>query len=173
VVFGSSWLARLPGQAAAGAGFQLARPTTAGGGQGTAAWYRGLAKPAWNPPDWLFPVMWIPLKTLQVAGAALVWRAVGRRWAHPAVLAFLAYQALGDLWNALFFDQRRIGFGLVAIYALYASLAASTAAFAQVRPLAGALVLPTNIWLFVASSLNFSIWLRNGKESLLPTTAKL
>ncbi|CAM9864277.1 unnamed protein product [Heterosigma akashiwo] len=117
--------------------------------------------------------MWIPLKTLQVAGAALVWRAVGRRWAHPAVLAFLGYQALGDLWNALFFDQRRIGFGLVAIYALYASLAASTAAFAQVRPLAGALVLPTNIWLFVASSLNFSIWLRNGKESLFPTTAKL
>lgn len=28
--------------------------------------YTNLRKPRWNPPNWVFPIMWIPLKILQV-----------------------------------------------------------------------------------------------------------
>jgi len=29
-------------------------------------WYATLAKPAWTPPNWAFPLAWIPLKIAQV-----------------------------------------------------------------------------------------------------------
>jgi len=29
-------------------------------------WYATLAKPAWTPPKWAFPLAWIPLKIAQV-----------------------------------------------------------------------------------------------------------
>ena len=35
-------------------------------------WYRGLAKPRWTPPDWLFPVAWTVLYLSMSAAAARV-----------------------------------------------------------------------------------------------------
>ena len=28
-------------------------------------WYPQIKKPAWNPPKWVFPAVWIPLKIMQ------------------------------------------------------------------------------------------------------------
>ena len=38
------------------------------------AWYRGLRKPGFTPPDWVFPVAWTTLYVLIAwAGARLAW----------------------------------------------------------------------------------------------------
>jgi len=164
IVFGSAFLVNLPNDWAQKV--QLVKPTTPGGNQ--MLWYSSIQKPTWTPPNWVFPLMWIPLKSLQVAAAMIVWDKVGGNYCHPAIVYFLAHQTLGDLWNKIFFEQRQIGFGVVVIYLFFANLIASTFQFFKLSGLAGGLIFPTNLWVLVATSLNLAIWLMNGKEALYP-----
>lgn len=80
----------------------------------------------------------------------------------------MLHLCLGDLWNVTFFGERRIGAGLSVMYAFYGALAASLYAFKGVDPTAFALLLPTAVWVFIATSLNYSIHLMNGQEPMYP-----
>lgn len=71
-----------------------------------------------------------------------------------------------------FFGEKRIGAGLSVIYAFYAALAASLYAFYSLNRTAFALLAPTAVWVFIATSLNYSIWLMNGQEPMLPFKKK-
>ncbi|KAM3573136.1 hypothetical protein VYU27_004883 [Nannochloropsis oceanica] len=134
------------------------------------SWYqRVLRKPTWTPKPIVFPLVWIPLKLLQTAALTVVWRLVERNALAVPVLLFLLHLTLGDLWNVVFFGEKRIGYGLSVMYAFYASLAASCYSFYSVRPRAAYLLVPTAVWVFVATSLNYSIWLMNGQPTRFPT----
>ena len=64
-------------------------------------WYDQLVKPKWNPRPWAFPLVWIPLKLMQTASAAVLWRRIGlKALESPAVVLFVLHVALGDVWNA-------------------------------------------------------------------------
>lgn len=54
------------------------------------------------------------------------------------------------------------------MYAFYGSLAASLYAFYSIDRTAFALLFPTAVWVFVATALNYSIWLQNGAEPTYP-----
>lgn len=68
----------------------------------------------------------------------------------------------------VFFGEKRIGAGLSVMYAFYGSLAASLYAFYSIDRTAFALLFPTAVWVFVATALNYSIWLQNGAEPTYP-----
>ena len=121
-------------------------------------WYRGLSKPRWTPPDWLFPVAWTVLYLSMSVAAARVAMTAGSGQA----LAFWSVQiALNTLWTPVFFGLRRIGAGLVIIFLLWLAVAATMVAFWQVDRIAGALFLPYLVWVTVAGLLNRSVWYRN------------
>ena len=64
------------------------------------AWYKALRKPAWNPPNYVFPLVWIPLKILLSVALYLVMSGAPTRGALLAPLAlFGAHLALGNMWN--------------------------------------------------------------------------
>jgi tryptophan-rich sensory protein len=133
-------------------------------------WYhRVLKKPTWTPRPIVFPLVWVPLKLLQTAALVLVWRLLDRDALNVPVVLYLLHLTLGDLWNLVFFGEKRIGFGLSVMYAFYASLAASCYAFYSVLPRAAYLLVPTAVWVFIATSLNYSIWLLNGTPTRFPT----
>eukprot|EP00879_Flechtneria_rotunda_P011725 GHRR01012246.1.p3 GENE.GHRR01012246.1~~GHRR01012246.1.p3 ORF type:complete len:126 (+),score=22.26 GHRR01012246.1:181-558(+) len=86
-----------------------------GGGLGSVAvannintWYRGINKPSWNPPDWLFGPVWTALYAMMGLASYLVWLEGG--FEHQAVpLGVYGLQLLLNiLWTPLFFGAHRL-----------------------------------------------------------------
>ena len=125
-------------------------------------WYAGLAKPAFTPPDWAFPVAWTILYLLMAVAAWLVWRAAGGFRPARGALALWGLQlALNLGWSAAFFGLRSPPAGLVVIVLLTAAIIATATAFRRWSPTAALLLLPYLGWVGFAAVLNLSIWLRN------------
>jgi len=125
------------------------------------AFYHELARPAWSPPAWLFGPVWTVLYSLMAMAAWLVWREGGFRSARVALSLFLIQLALNALWSWLFFAWQLGAVSVAEIVVLWVLIVATTVAFARVRPLAGALLLPYLAWVSFAVVLNFAIWRLN------------
>jgi tryptophan-rich sensory protein len=137
----------------------------AAGSRWTAAaipgWYRGLAKPWFVPPNWVFAPVWTLLYLLMAIAA---WRIslAGPSAARTVCIAlFLLQLGLNLLWSFVFFGRHAIGAGLVEIVALWAAIAASTLAFARIDPVAAWLMAPYWAWVSFAALLNAGIWRLN------------
>ncbi|MBP6633127.1 MAG: tryptophan-rich sensory protein [Kofleriaceae bacterium] len=126
------------------------------------AWYAGLAKPSFTPPGWLFGPAWTVLYVLMAVGAWMVWRQAGPgRRARPLAL-YGVQLALNAAWTPVVFGAHQLGWGLVTIVAMWLAIALTIRAFWQVRPLAGALLLPYLAWVTFATTLNAALWRLNG-----------
>ena len=124
-------------------------------------WYAALAKPWWNPPNWIFGPVWTVLYVLMAVAAWLVWRQAGFAGAGPALGLFLVQLALNALWSYLFFGLHRIDWALADILALWAAILAVLILFWRVQATAGALLLPYLAWVSFATVLNFALWRLN------------
>lgn len=124
-------------------------------------WYQHIDKPRWTPPNLAFPLTWIPLKILQTFAARIVWVACNRNILSAPVALFVLHLALGDSWNTAFFRNHYIAGGLSIIYQFFAVLLVSTYQFYQTDRLAGVMLIPTCLWMVIASSLNLSIYRKN------------
>jgi translocator protein len=125
------------------------------------AWYRGLTKPKFNPPAWIFAPVWTGLYLLMAVAAWLVWRRGG--W-HEQVLPLTLYLfqlLLNAAWAPIFFGRHRIGFAFVEITMQWLAIAATLFAFAAVDRLAAWLFVPYLAWVSFATVLNFELWRRN------------
>mmetsp|Transcript_48770 Transcript_48770/g.119429 ORF Transcript_48770/g.119429 Transcript_48770/m.119429 type:complete len:244 (-) Transcript_48770:1119-1850(-) len=128
-------------------------------------WYQELDKPFWNPPDLLFPLMWIPAKLVRGIGTALVWEAVTRKpWATPVLLA-LSSVVLADLWNQVFFIQHDVAGGLLVISVLLSVELLYTIQLAFTLPGSERFTFPGLIACAFGTTLNFSIWRLNRRKS--------
>lgn len=127
-------------------------------------WYAGLAKPAWTPPDAVFPPVWTALFVAMAVAAWLVghrtgWRGFTR---GGAPLALFGLQlALNVLWSALFFALRSPGAALAELVLLAAAIAATALVFRRYSAPAAALLLPYLAWVAYAGVLNLAIWRLN------------
>ena len=125
-------------------------------------WYRGLTKPSWTPPDWLFPVAWSVLYLCMAGAGARIAMAEG----NGIAMAFWSLQiALNALWTPVFFGLRRIKLGLYVLVALWLSVAGSIVAFVQVDSFAALLFVPYILWVTIAGALNASVWRLNPAEA--------
>lgn len=119
------------------------------------AWYAGLSKPWWTPPNWAFPVVWLILCTSMSVAAARV--AVSPE--GSILIALWATQiAFNTLWSGVFFGLRDLRAGLFIMAALWLSVLVATVAFWQVDVIAGALFGLYLAWVTVAFALNFSVF---------------
>ena len=122
-------------------------------------WYATLAKPAWNPPNWLFGPVWTVLYICMAVAAWLIWRQDGVR--GPLTL-FAVQLVLNAAWSWLFFWFHMPGAAFIEILTLLVAIAATTIAFWPRSKAAGILMLPYLGWVAFASVLNFAIWRLNG-----------
>ncbi|MEL7029602.1 MAG: TspO/MBR family protein [Pseudomonadota bacterium] len=128
-------------------------------------WYDALSKPAWTPPDWLFPVAWSVLYVMIAAAGWLIWREAG--WTAPALALYALQLVLNAVWSALFFGLRRPGWALIEVSVLWAAIVATIWAFYPISPLAAALMAPYAVWVTFAAVLNAEIVRRNPQAHAL------
>jgi tryptophan-rich sensory protein len=141
--------------AAAGVGGAVTTPKIPG-------WYANLAKPSWNPPNWIFGPVWSALYFGMAVAAWLVWRQGGLAGARLPLVLFGVQLLLNVLWSCLFFGLQNPGLAFVEVLLLWASIAATTIVFWQRSRVAGALFVPYLAWVSFASVLNFAVWRLNG-----------
>jgi len=124
------------------------------------AWYRGLSKPGWTPPDWLFPIAWT---ALYIAMAIAAWRVAyaPSDLAIPALALWSWQIVMNALWSPIFFGLRRLGAAMVALSVLWVAVVLTTTAFWLVDPVAGLLMAPYVVWVSYAGALNFTLWRMN------------
>ncbi|MEL6366051.1 MAG: TspO/MBR family protein [Pseudomonadota bacterium] len=120
------------------------------------AWYEGLAKPGWTPPNIAFPVVWTVLFLLNAVAGWLVWEASGPA-AWPALAAYAVSLVLNAGWSALFFGAKRMDAALLEVAALFASIALVAVLFAAHSRTAAALQLPYLAWVSLAAVLNYRL----------------
>lgn len=125
---------------------------TSDGGQ--SAWYASLDKAPWNPPSWVFSPVWTALYAAMGVSAWLVWREGGWHRRGGALFLFMAQLVLNLAWSPIFFDAQRPGLALIDMAVLWVLLALTIRAFARVRVLAAALLVPYLLWITFAFTLN-------------------
>lgn len=120
------------------------------------AWYQALHKPAWTPPDAVFPVVWSMLYALMSIAAWQYWRAAG--WARAGWMLYGSQLLANGVWSWLFFGQHRIGAAFADVVLLWLLIGATLLVFWRRSPIAGALLIPYWLWVGYAAGLNFEIW---------------
>lgn len=126
------------------------------------AWYRGLAKPSWNPPNWVFGPVWTALYVMIAFAGWLVWRGDGNR--RTSMLTFWGAQlVLNAAWSWLFFGLERPDLAMIDIVFLWLVIGAFTIGAWRVSRAASLLFVPYWLWVTFASALNFAIWRLNAR----------
>jgi len=124
-------------------------------------WYRGLDKPAWNPPDAVFGPVWTTLYALMGIALLLVRRQPDGKETDRAQALFGLQLALNLAWSFVFFGGRSVRGGLAVIALLWVSIVATVGEFWRVNRSAALLLAPYLGWVTFASILNAAIARRN------------
>jgi tryptophan-rich sensory protein len=121
-------------------------------------WYFGLAKPSWQPPDWLFGPAWTLIFLLATISAVYGWRALRDARGRRLMVAFFLLNALCNmLWSLLFFTLHRPDLALLEVPALWASVLALIVLLWPRSRAAAVLLVPYLLWVSFAAFLNYTI----------------
>ena len=122
-------------------------------------WYVNLAKPALNPPNWVFAPVWTTLFILMGLAAFLVWRqGLDKKEIKIALAIFVFQLFLNVFWTLLFFGIHNPAVAFTEIISLWTAILALIIAFYQVNRTAAYLLIPYIVWVSFAAYLNFAIW---------------
>jgi tryptophan-rich sensory protein len=124
-------------------------------------WYQTLAKPPFNPPDWIFAPVWTTLYFMMAIAGWRVWRRDGLRKARSALTLFVLQLGLNMMWSIVFFGLHSIGAALAEILVLLLAILVTTVVFWQRDRIAGMLFVPYAGWVAFATVLNAELWRLN------------
>lgn len=121
-------------------------------------WYARLRKPAWQPPAWVFGVIW-PLNFLALGVAGTVIGASGTIGESSRFLAVLAPSVVLALsWAWSFYVPHRLGAAAVFLGSAAALTWLLVVVAASAVSWTGWMLVPYALWLTVASSLSLGYW---------------
>ncbi|WP_319937615.1 TspO/MBR family protein [Sphingomonas qomolangmaensis] len=126
------------------------------------SWYRELAKPAWQPPNWAFGPAWTLILACAATAAVMAWNAAPDAAARRDILILFGVNALFFLaWSPLFFMAKRPDWALVEVVFLWGSVLALLIGLWPISRTAALFILPYLGWVSFASALNRAIVVRN------------
>jgi len=126
------------------------------------SWYSALAKPAFNPPNWLFAPAWTLLYLLIGMAAYLVWaKGNERKEVRGALYLFLIQLALNFLWSLVFFHWHALWWAFAEIVVLWLVILCTILKFRPISRFAMYLMVPYILWVSFAAILNLSVAILN------------
>ena len=124
-------------------------------------WYSTLAKPSFNPPNWIFGPVWTTLYIMMGVAAWRVWRATDRDTARGPLAVFALQLAVNLGWSVAFFGLRDPGLAVAVILVLDLLALVTALMFRRIDGLAAMLLVPYLAWISFATILNIAIWRLN------------
>ena len=128
-------------------------------------WYKSLKQAPWLPAGWVFGFAWTSIMLAFSFYMSLLWSKLKDQAKGLILSLFVLQWFLNVGWNAVFFKWQQIAWGLLVMKALILVLIlilvfARKALNPKDRKL-NYLLAPYLIWLGLAHSLNFYLWLYN------------
>lgn len=126
---------------------------------GDSFWYITLAKPSFNPPNFVFGPVWTVIYIMIGVALGMLWR---KKLQNRLVLFVFAAQFMLNLsWSPIFFYFHQIGLALIIAILLWVSIVLLIVLTYRKQRIVSYLFLPYLAWVSFAILLNFDIYLRN------------
>lgn len=121
-------------------------------------WYQALAKPDWQPPDWLFGPVWTLIYALAAIAGVSAWRGAHDAGARYRILALFAVNGfLNVFWSLLFFRLQRPDWAVVEVVFLWLSIVALMIGLRPFSRSSTWLLAPYLVWVAFAGILNLAV----------------
>ena len=121
-------------------------------------WYQALAKPAWNPPDVVFPMGWTVIYALITVVGITAWRAARTSAEAEWVIGLFALNGFLNIsWSILFFRFQRPDWAFAEVIVLWLSILAIILYVVRFSRPAAMLLLPYLGWVSFAAALNWAV----------------
>ena len=118
-------------------------------------WYQSLNRAPWNPPNFVFPLVWTILYAMIAVAGWIIFSASNTSLKQ----LWVAQLVLNGVWSWLFFGQHWVGLALLDIVLLAVVLALLVGLCFRTRhQVAGVLLAPYLAWILLATSLNTYIF---------------
>lgn len=117
-------------------------------------WYQSLAKPSFNPPNWLFAPVWSVLYVVIAVVGARIWLSLRR---SMAMRLWYAQLVLNFAWSPIFFGLQDPTSALIVILGLLVTVGGFIIASWRQDRTAALLFLPYLAWVAFATALNGAI----------------
>ena len=121
-------------------------------------WYLNLNKAPWTPPGWVFGLAW---STIMICFSIYMTQLYSINNTTQVIILFFVQVLLNIGWNYIFFNQHKVGMGLVIITLLTLLMIYFLVAFYSQLQLISLLIVPYVLWLVIATSLNYYVFSKN------------
>jgi len=123
-------------------------------------WYKGLVKPSFAPPNWLFMPAWLFLYFLMGVALFLILKSQSEK--KKIALSFFSTQLILNMfWSIIFFGLHQPLIAFIEIIILWVFILLTIVKFYKIDRQAALLLIPYQVWVTFASVLNFALFYLN------------
>lgn len=122
------------------------------------AWYQGLTKPPFNPPNWIFGPVWFALYVMIAVAGWRIWMIAP---SSGAMKMWFAQMALNWAWSPIWFIGQLLWPAFAVIVVILALIVAFILVARKHDTIAAWLFVPYLAWVSFATLLNLSIAILN------------
>lgn len=122
-------------------------------------WYSTLVKPSFNPPDYIFPTIWVVLYVTMAFAAWLIW--INSKKQERIMYIYFIHLLVNASWSVVFFALHQIFLALLVIVVIILLVAWLIKLYYPINKFSAVLMVPYLVWLGFAFALNLNILLLN------------
>ena len=118
-------------------------------------WYSTLVKPSFNPPDYIFPTIWVILYVSMAFAVWLIW--INPKKQEKIIYVYFIHLLVNASWSVVFFALHQIFLALLVIVVIILLVVWLIKEYYPINKVSAALMIPYLIWLTFAFALNLNI----------------